>query len=146
MKKLSLVFGLIVAFSLTIFAAAVNIGGPEITFEKDIHDFGKIKQHGNATYQFKFTNTGSQPLIINNCQGSCGCTVPEWPKTPIAPGASEYITVKYDSGRPGMINKNVTVYSNAVNSPTKVIRIKGFVETAQQNTAPTNNSPAPVAK
>jgi hypothetical protein len=82
-------------------------------------------------------------LIISNAKGSCGCTVPEWPKEPIAPGAKATIKVKYDTKRPGAINKSVTITSNAVNEPTKVIRIKGNVLPAPEGTAPVNNSGVP---
>ena len=97
----------------------------EISFEKEIHDFGTFEQNGNGTYEFKFTNTGEAPLIISNSKGSCGCTVPIWPKAPIAPGASDVIKVKYDTKRIGAFNKSVTITSNAVTNPTQVIRIKG---------------------
>ena len=70
-----------------------------ISFQKDVHDFGKLKQHGNASTEFTFTNTGNAPLIISNAKGSCGCTVPTWPREPIAPGATASIKVKYDSKR-----------------------------------------------
>ena len=85
-----------------------------------------------ASTEFKFTNTGTEPLIISNAKGSCGCTVPSWPKTPIKPGESAAIKVKYDSKRIGPINKSVTISSNASNEPTKVIRIKGMIEAAPQ--------------
>jgi len=103
----------------------------EISFEKEIHDFGTFEQHGNGTYEFKFTNTGDAPLIISNSKGSCGCTVPVWPKEPIAPGASHVIKVKYDTKRIGAFNKSVTISSNANTDATKVIRIKGKVLAAE---------------
>lgn len=139
MRKLTLVLGLIMAVAFGSYAQ--QVGGPEISFEKDVHDFGNIKQHGNATTEFVFTNTGNSPLIISNCKGSCGCTVPTWPREPIAPGASASIKVKYDSKRIGPINKSVTITSNATNAPTKVIRIKGSIAAAPAApTTPVNNS------
>lgn len=132
MKKVTLALGLILAFALGTFAQ--QVGGPEISFEKDVHDFGKIKQYGNATTEFVFTNTGNAPLIISNAKGSCGCTVPTWPREPIAPGATAVIKVKYDSKRVGPINKSVTITSNATNSPTKVIRITGNISAAPKET------------
>jgi len=132
MKKVTLALGFILAFALGTFAQ--QVGGPEITFEKDVHDFGKIKQYGNATTEFVFTNTGNAPLIISNAKGSCGCTVPTWPREPIAPGASAVIKVKYDSKRVGPINKSVTITSNATNAPTKVIRITGNISAAPKDT------------
>ena len=88
MKKLTLSFGLILAFVLASFAqgtgaAVPTAGGASVEFEKDVHDFGTMKQYGDASTEFKFTNTGNAPLIISNAKGSCGCTVPSWPKEPI---------------------------------------------------------------
>lgn len=117
--------------------------GPVIEFEKDVHDYGTIKQHGNGVYEFKFKNTGTEPLTISNAKGSCGCTVPEWPKEPIAPGESGSIKVKYDTKRVGPFGKSVTLQSNAVNEPTKTIRIKGNVEEAPAPGAPVNKAGAP---
>lgn len=141
MKKITLALGLILAFAFG--AVAQQVGGSEISFEKDVHDFGKIKQYGNATTEFVFTNTGDAPLIISNCKGSCGCTVPTWPREPIAPGANAVIKVKYDSKRVGPINKSVTITSNASNTPTKVIRITGNISAAPKDpTTPVNNNGA----
>ena len=104
------------------------VTGPSITLDKDVHDYGTIQQGANGTCEFTVTNSGTEPLIISRCKGSCGCTVPQCEKAPIAPGATSAITVKYDTKRIGPINKSVTITSNASNEPTKVIRIKGKVE------------------
>ncbi|HLP10947.1 MAG TPA: DUF1573 domain-containing protein [Flavobacteriales bacterium] len=111
----------------------------EMTFQKEVHDYGDLKQGGNGDCSFKFTNTGSAPLIISDAKGSCGCTVPEWPKTPIKPGESAEIKVHYDSKRVGPINKTVTVTAN-IEGGTKVIRIKGNVLAAPVEGAPLNNN------
>lgn len=143
MKKFTLALGFILAFAFGSFAQTTSpvAGGPEITFKKDVHDFGKVKQNGNATTEFVFTNTGTAPLIISNAKGSCGCTVPTWPREPIAPGAKAVIKVKYDSKRVGPINKSVTITSNAGNTPTKVIRITGEILAAPKDaTAPVNKT------
>ncbi len=132
MKKGLLFLGMIFAFALVNKVSAQE--GPTIEFEKEIHDFGSMKQHGDASCDFVFTNHGSEPLIISNARGSCGCTVPTWPREPIAPGKSASIKVKYDSKRIGPINKSVTITSNATNSPTKVIRIKGNIAAAPKPT------------
>ena len=133
MKTAILSLGVLFSFAFTNLhaqdAPAIG-GGAEITFEKELHDFGTMKQHGDASTEFKFTNTGSAPLIISNAKGSCGCTVPQWPKQPIAPGETAAIKVKYDSKRVGPINKSVTITSNATNDATKVIKIKGLIEAA----------------
>ncbi len=109
--------------------APVNPNAAEMVFETDVHDFGTIPNAGNGTYEFKFKNTGKEPLIISNAQGSCGCTVPSWPKEPIKPGDSNVIKVTYDTKRPGAFTKTVTLTSNS-KTPTKVITIKGNVEPA----------------
>ncbi|MFA5574741.1 MAG: DUF1573 domain-containing protein [Brumimicrobium sp.] len=102
--------------------------GANIEFEKEIIDYGTIKQHADGHREFVFTNTGNAPLIISNAKGSCGCTVPTWPKEPIAPGQSASIEVKYDTARKGVFSKSVTIQSNASgNNATKVLRIKGEV-------------------
>jgi hypothetical protein len=117
--------------------------GAKIEFTKETHDYGTVKYGGDGACVFEFKNTGTEPLIISNAKGSCGCTVPEWPKEPIAPGAKGSIKVKYDTNRPGPISKSVTITSNAINEPSKVIRIKGNVLPAPENTSPVNNSGAP---
>ena len=117
--------------------------GAKIDFAKEVHDYGNLKNGGNGTCTFEFTNTGTAPLIISNAKGSCGCTVPQWPKEPIAPGAKGTITVKCDTKKVGAINKSVTITSNAVNEPTKTIRIKGNVAPPAEGASPVNTSGAP---
>ena len=118
--------------------------GSKIEFSKETHDYGTVKYGADGSCTFEFQNTGNEPLIISNAKGSCGCTVPEWPKEPIAPGAKGVIRVKYDTNRPGPINKNVTITSNAINEPNKVIRIKGEVGPAPEVGTPVNNAGAPI--
>lgn len=108
-----------------------NPNAAEITFEKDVHDFGTIPFEGNGNYDFKFTNTGKDPLVITNAAGSCGCTVPKWPKEPILKGQTGVINVHYDTKRPGPFTKTVTITSNA-KTASKMITIKGTVESKEQ--------------
>lgn len=108
---------------------APNPNAAEIKFETDVHDYGSIKKGADGSCEFKFKNVGKEPLIISNAQGSCGCTVPTWPKEPIKPGESSVIKVHYDTNRVGTISKSVTITSNAKTS-TMVLRIKGTVEAA----------------
>lgn len=100
---------------------------PEMEFETKLHDFGTIVQNVPATVEFEFTNTGTGILIISEAEGSCGCTVPEWPKAPIAPGKTGVIKVIYDAKKAGPFQKSVTITSNDPNSPTE-LRIKGDVK------------------
>ena len=125
-----------------------NPNAAEITFENEVHDYGTIKQGADGSCEFKFKNTGKEPLIISNAKGSCGCTVPQCPKEPILPGKSSVIKVKYDTNRPGAIYKTVTVNSNA-KSGNVVLTIKGNVEVKPVETDfPANPTPAaaPVEK
>jgi hypothetical protein len=108
---------------------AIPVSNADVKFEKLEHDYGKIKQGADGVCEFKFTNTGKEPLILSNCQGSCGCTVPACPKEPILPGKTGSIKVSYDTKRVGPINKSVTVMSNA-KSGTVTLQIKGTVEAA----------------
>ncbi|HEY0977923.1 MAG TPA: DUF1573 domain-containing protein [Flavobacteriales bacterium] len=102
--------------------------GPRITFDTTVFDYGTIEHGGDGRCSFRFTNTGDAPLIIHTFQTSCGCLVPDWDKEPVMPGASGTVRLKYDTYRAGPINKSATLRSNAVNTPTVVLRIKGTVK------------------
>ncbi len=127
----------------SLLAQAAVESGAQITFEKETNDYGTIDQYSDGTCEFVFTNTGNAPLVISNAKGSCGCTVPTWPKEPIAPGETGKIKVHYDTKRVGKFGKSVTLQSNATNAPTKTIRIKGEVLAKPKGTAPVNKSGAP---
>ncbi len=100
---------------------------PVLQFESDFHDFGRVIQGEKVSFGFKFTNSGKSDLIISSVTSSCGCTVPDFPKTPIKPGESHKIDVKFDSeGRRGFQNKTVTINSNTQPS-TQVVRIKAEI-------------------
>lgn len=97
---------------------------PEIKFEEEMHDFGRITQGEKVSYAFKFKNTGNANLIISSAAGSCGCTVPEWPKEPILPGQEGKINVIFTSeGRSGLQEKTVTIVTNCEPS-TKEIKFR----------------------
>ena len=165
MKKSILQLSFLIATFLTIntFTAQQAIAlsqGAEISFDKSTHDYGQIEKSANGECIFVFTNTGNQPLKISNAKGSCGCTVPQWPREEIAPGASGEIKVRYDTKRVGVINKSVTIQSNAMNSDnitrakkdadgnviggTSVIRIKGEVKAPKTNASPMKPAQGPV--
>lgn len=115
-------------------AKADDPNAPEITFEKDVHDYGTIKQGADGNCEFKFKNTGKEPLIISNAKGSCGCTVPTYPKEPIMKGQTGVIKVHYDTKRVGAFTKTVTLSSNA-KTDTKILTIKGVVEASEEQPA-----------
>lgn len=101
--------------------------GPNFSFTKELHDFGQLIDGEKVSYSFTFTNSGDAPLIISSAKGSCGCTVPDWPKDPIAPGGSGTIDVTFNSsGRSGKQNKKVTLTANT-NPSRKVLNITSEV-------------------
>ena len=108
--------------------AKSTVNGAGMVFESETIDYGTIAHNADGKREFVFTNNGNKPLIITNTTGSCGCTVPTFPKEPIAPGATAVIGVKYDTSRAGQpFTKTVTITSNAEGNPTKVLTIKGTV-------------------
>ncbi len=103
--------------------------GPTTTvkFDENEYDYGTIDQGEKARHTYKFTNTGNEPLIISNAKGSCGCTVPSWPKEPIPPGGTGQIDVEFDSkGKKGKQSKRVTITANTEPAQT-FLTIKGEV-------------------
>jgi hypothetical protein len=104
-----------------------------MSFETEVHDFGKIKEaEGPVTFNFEFTNTGSQPLLIKQVHASCGCTSPNWSREPVLPGKKGFIGATYNPrNRPGPFSKTISVTSNA-STPMKVLTIKGNVEPKPQ--------------
>jgi hypothetical protein len=141
MKK---IFAGIAFLGLVAFASAQTI-----KYDKETIDYGSIAQGSNGERQFTFTNTGDKPLIVSKVESSCGCTVPKWSNEPIAPGKTGMITVSYDTKRPGMIAKTITVISNDPVNGRSVLHIKGNVEGAsavdavELRTAQPAETPAP---
>lgn len=122
-------------------APAVNPNAPEMKFEKEVYDFGTIKQGEVVNYEFKFKNVGKEPLIITQAQGSCGCTVPTWPKEPVKKGETGIIKISFNSaGKMGAQDKTVTITSNAKNNPV-VLHIKGNIDKPADAATPA--APAP---
>lgn len=105
----------------------------KIEFESQTIDYGTIEKGSNGVRVFKFKNTGNAPLIVSNVKSSCGCTVPKKPTTPIMPGKSGEIEVKYDTNRVNPIRKTITVTSNA-ETPTVALKIKGTVINSRKST------------
>lgn len=113
-----------------------DAGSAVITFESTEVDYGTIEQNSDPHRAFTFTNTGDAPLIITNAKGSCGCTVPSYPKEPIMPGESNEIKVRYDTKRIGSFSKSITLTTNAT-TESVVLRIKGKVNAAPTEAVPT---------
>ncbi|MDW3208901.1 MAG: DUF1573 domain-containing protein [Reichenbachiella sp.] len=106
---------------------------PEFAFNEESHDFGTINEGDVVEHVFAFTNTGDAPLIISSATGSCGCTVPEWPKEPIGVGEKGEIKVKFNSRKkPGIQNKTVTITSNTYPKQQR-IKIKANVTPAPKD-------------
>ena len=112
--------------------AIPKVEGAGMLFESETIDYGTIAHKANGEREFVFVNNGNKPLIITGASGSCGCTVPTYPKEPIMPGAKGVSGVKYDTNRGGQpFNKTVTVKSNAVQGDSKILTIKGTVIPAE---------------
>ena len=106
---------------------ADQVDMPKIELSQDFFDFGEMNQKESVSTEFVIKNTGDAPLLIRSAKGSCGCTVPEWPKEPVAVGNEAIIKVTFNSGnKKGKQNKTVTLVTNAIPS-TKVLTIKGTV-------------------
>ena len=110
---------------------ATPTSGAILKLESETVDYGTIDQGSEPLRLAKFTNAGTEPLIISGAKGSCGCTVPNWPKDPIMPGESSQIEIRYDTKRVGGINKTVTVSSNDPAGP-HVIKVVGTINAVAQ--------------
>ena len=108
--------------------SVVSSESPIMTFDKNVHDFGTINEGETVSTLFKFTNTGKSDLIVVDARGSCGCTVPEYPKNvPIPPGGSGELLVSFNSsGNPNMQQKTVTISANT-DSGRETVRIMAMV-------------------
>jgi len=105
------------------------LNAQEIELSESNVDLGNVKFGGKAITTVQIKNTGDKPLIISDAKASCGCTVPTWPKEPIAPGKTADMTVEYKTtSKAGAFNKTVTISSNAVTEGRKIFRIKGVVD------------------
>lgn len=101
---------------------------PVMSFKDTVHDFGSLHEGETVVYDFPFTNTGKTPLLISSAQGSCGCTIPDYPHDPIAPGASGVMKVSFNSaGKAGHQEKSVSIRTNSL-SGNEMLYIKADVE------------------
>jgi len=146
---------MLISFGMMAFAAvhsqtvqAINatdsksaIPGPKqdiLILKETTHNFGKIPQGRPTTYSFEITNTGKEPLMLENVQASCGCTTPEWTREPIAAGANSIIKVGYNAYAEGVFSKAVTIFYNG--HQTKTLTITGEVYKSPASSAPENPS------
>ncbi len=98
-------------------------------FDESVYDFGFVMEGDTVYHEFSFTNTGKAPLLITDARSTCGCTVPEWPKEPIAPGESGMISARFDTkNKIGRQTKEITVYANTLPTANKV-KLIGIVDT-----------------
>ena len=127
MKKSIVIMVMVFFASLSIQAQDKPVTPQDsIIFETTTHDYGTIVQGSDGTCTFNFTNKGKAPIVLNDVKASCGCTVPEWTRTPVAPKGKGSIKVTYNTNNVGTFTKSITVNSNAKNSPVVLI-IKGIV-------------------
>ncbi len=108
-----------------------------VEFDKTTADLGDMQQGDKKGGTFKFTNTGSEPLIISSAKGSCGCTVPKWPKEPIAPGESSEISFEFNSkGKKNKQTKTITIQANTDPNPTRLtVKANVIVPEGAEDTA-----------
>lgn len=111
------------------FLVAIGAGFAQgvLKFKAETHNFGKIPQGAPVTTEFVFTNTGNAPVILSEVKATCGCTTPDWTKTPVAPGKTGSIKATFNAAAPGPFNKSITITSNA-ETPTLTLFLKGEVE------------------
>lgn len=124
MKRISLLLT-----GMILFCGCLAAQNDKINFNETEHDFGLIgEKNGNATFEFVLINNSNAPVVISNATASCGCTKPSWTKQPIEPGKTGTISVSYNPvGRIGSFAKNITVYTNAQQTP-YILKIKGVVQ------------------
>ncbi len=133
MKKIGLIL-VVTLISLPLFSKHVGVVSflsppiepPAFAWTMTTHNFGKIKVNVSVSHEFRFTNSGDAPLVISSVQASCGCTVTDYSKDPIAPGAEGYVKTTYNAARVGVFTKTVTVTANAEESVAQ-LSIKGEV-------------------
>jgi len=124
MKKLILLCAVVLGFALN--ASAQTESKADIKFVSEKFDFGKIAQGKPVTTNFEFSNVGTEPLILTNVQPTCGCTIADYTKTPVAPGAKGNVKVTFNAAVVGQFTKTIVVSSNA-KTPTKYLNFVGEV-------------------
>ncbi|TVR88506.1 MAG: DUF1573 domain-containing protein [Saprospirales bacterium] len=138
MKLTGFIALLAVLFAFPLYTDAQT--GPQMTFESTTVDYGEIERGSERIRTVSFTNTGDEPLVITNARGSCGCTVPDYPRDPIQPGESAEFSVNYDTNRMGNINRTIRITTNESGDP-HVLMVRGrVVEKKEEESLPKKNS------
>lgn len=137
------IFSLFVAFFVLATVSYAQKG--VMKFAKETHDFGKIEQGKPVTHVFEFKNTGTDPVVINDAQASCGCTKPSWTREPIMPGKTGTVSATFNAAAAGQFTKSVTVTSNAEAGQT-VLYLKGEVATQKEAAAASSASEVKTTK
>ncbi len=115
------ILGISVFTAIALAGVAFGFQAEGLKFEKSTHSFGKVKQNEPVSVDFQFTNTGTKPIIIEDATAECGCTKPEFPPRPIAPGKAGAIKVTYDSKTMGVFTKKITVKLVNISKPIELI-------------------------
>ena len=123
---------ILIAILLWTVGCLVGLAQPKATFDKKIHEFGVVLWKHPATATFTIKNDGDKPLVISNVTTSCGCTVADWTKTPIAPGATGTVSSTFDAKALGHFYKDIGVYCNAADRPIYLM-IQGEVSADPKN-------------
>jgi len=121
-KTAAIIMAMLPFFSFSVLKNVLPV--TKVNWASETHDFGEIPRGKPVSFEFTFTNTGDEPLIVENAQTSCGCTVSDYTTEPIAPGKSSKIKVTYNAAALGAFTKNVTVNFHDA-ALKKVLNIKG---------------------
>ena len=127
MKKIIYTLIYILIFNASFGQTNPDKKGPQITFLNTIFDYDTIERYSSGTRSFTFYNTGDEPLVIRKVKSGCSCTVPSYTKDTIQPLGKGEISARYNTRKPGKFNRDLTVFSNATNTPKTKIFIRGVV-------------------
>jgi len=139
MKRTILLIKLLFIVIYAIGQNAAETSQAELSFESQTFDLGVLSKGIVSEKKIKFTNTGSAPLLLKRIKTTCGCTASDWPKQPILPGNSDFLTVRYNTNAVGKFRKSLIIYSNA-SSPQTTLTLKVEVRTLTDNSTKSNKT------
>lgn len=129
--------GLFLFLGISLTGSAQAVSGPRMAYDVFTVEYGEVEYGSDGERTWTFKNTGTEPLLITEVKGSCGCTVAKYPKTPIKPGEGGTVKIKYDTKRPGIISKTITLITNEPEERNfHVIKIMGKVVNAPEKAQP----------